>query len=222
MRLPSRHPLLVACLASLAVAACQRSAEPASTASNAAAPVATKSYAQQHAGDYAVVPLKADLSAFDDNGKHMIALLVQASEVMNDLYWQQSWPDKAALLANAPDEATRALIDLNFGPWDRLVEDTPLLPGIGPRPPGGVFYPQDMSKQEFEQASPQGQDVGVHAAAPRHRQAGHGPVPRRLQGRPRTRRRPAARCGESQRRQVVRQLPDDARRCVAVGRFPAQ
>lgn len=111
------------------------------------------SYARQHAGDYAVVPLKADLSAFDDNGKHMIALLVQASEVMNDLYWQQSWPDKAALLAKASDDATRALIELNFGPWDRLVEDTPLLPGIGPRPAGGEFYPKDMTKDEFEKAT---------------------------------------------------------------------
>jgi hypothetical protein len=152
MRLPSRHPLLIACLACLVLAACQRSAGPASPAPKTAAPSAVTSYTKQHAGDYAVVPLKADLSAFDDNGKHMIALLVQAAEVMNDLYWQQSWPDKSALLAKAPDDATRALIELNFGPWDRLVEDTPLLPGIGPRPPGGVFYPKDMTKQEFEQA----------------------------------------------------------------------
>jgi hypothetical protein len=153
MQLPSRHPLLIACLASLALAACQRSTGPASPAPNTAAPSTTTSYAQQHAGDYAVVPLKADLSAFDNNGKHMIALLVQASEVMNDLYWQQSWPDQATLLAKAPDDATRTLIELNFGPWDRLVEDTPLVPGIGPRPPGAVFYPKDMTKQEFEQSN---------------------------------------------------------------------
>ncbi len=153
MRLPNRHPLLIACLVSLAMAACQRSAEPPSPDSRSVAPSTNMTYAQQHAGDYAVVPLKADLSAFDDNGKHMIALLVQASQVMNDLYWQQSWPDKAALLAKAPDDATRALIELNFGPWDRLVEDTPLLPGIGPRPAGGEFYPKDMTKDEFEKAN---------------------------------------------------------------------
>ncbi len=153
MRLPSFNPLLIACLASLALAACQRSAEPASPTPESNAPATTTSYAQQHAGDYAVVPLKADLSAFDDNGKRMIALLVQASQVMDDLYWQQSWPDKAALLAKAPDDATRALIGFNFGPWDRLVEDTPLLPGIGPRPAGGVFYPKDMTKDEFEKAN---------------------------------------------------------------------
>src|SRR3546814_20658037 len=60
--------------------------------------------------------------------------------------------DRAALLARAPDDATRDLITLNFGPWDRLNGDTPLLEGIGPRPPGGVFYPADMTRAEFEQA----------------------------------------------------------------------
>jgi hypothetical protein len=148
-----RHPLLIACLASFALAACQRGAETAAPPTPKTPAAAATSYAGQHAGDYAVVPLTADLSAFDDNGKHMIALLVQASEVMNDLYWQQSWSgDRAALLAKAPDAATRALIDLNFGPWDRLNEDTPLLEGIGPRPPGSTFYPPDMTKEQFEQA----------------------------------------------------------------------
>jgi hypothetical protein len=146
-----RHPLLLACLASLALAGCrQDAAAPATT--GAAKPTAAPSYAEQHAGDYATVPLKADLSAFDDEAKRMLALLVQASEVMDDLYWQQSWPDKAGLLAKAPDAATRDLLAMNFGPWDRLNEDTPILPGIGPRPVGGVFYPAGMTKAEFENA----------------------------------------------------------------------
>ncbi|GAA5005185.1 Zn-dependent hydrolase [Pseudoluteimonas lycopersici] len=146
-----RHPLLLACLATLALAACRNDAQ-APAATDAAKPAATPSYAEQHAGDYATVPLKADLSAFDDEGKRMLALLVQASEVMDDLYWQQSWPDKAGLLAKAPDAATKDLLAMNFGPWDRLNEDTPILPGIGPRPVGGVFYPADMTKEEFENA----------------------------------------------------------------------
>lgn len=146
-----RHPLLLACLATLALAACRNDAQ-APVAADAAKPAAAPSYAEQHAGDYATVPLKADLSAFDDEGKRMLALLVQASEAMDDLYWQQSWPDKASLLAKAPDAATKQLLEMNFGPWDRLNEDTPILPGIGPRPVGGVFYPADMTKDEFENA----------------------------------------------------------------------
>lgn len=147
--------LAVACLATLALVACKPQApqEPAKPAAQAAATPAA-GYAAAHAGDYAVVPLKADLSAFDDAGKRMIAKLVQASEVMNDIFWKQSWDgDRAALLARAPDPATRELVEINFGPWDRLNEDTPMIDGIGPRPPGGPFYPADMSKAEFEAAS---------------------------------------------------------------------
>ena len=153
------RPLLLAAMVAFALAGCQRddvsappSADAGDTADTAAGPAA--SYAEQHAGDYATVALKADLTAFDADGKRMIALLVQASQVMDDLYWQQSWHgDRDALLAKAPDDATRDLIDLNFGPWDRLNADTPLLPGVGPRPAGGNFYPADMTKAEFEQAA---------------------------------------------------------------------
>ncbi|HET8819507.1 MAG TPA: Zn-dependent hydrolase [Xanthomonadaceae bacterium] len=153
MNRPLRTRLLMpACLAALVLAACERPAEPTPAAGPAGdAPRAT--YAEQHAGDYAVVPLTADLSAFDEDGKRMIARLVQASQVMDDLFWRQSWSgDRDALLASAPDEATRELIRINYGPWDRLNADTPLLEGIGPRPPGGMFYPADMTKAEFEQA----------------------------------------------------------------------
>src|SRR5690606_33353314 len=79
--------------------------------------------------------------------------LVQASQVMDDLWWRQSWDgERDALLERAPDEATRELVLINFGPWDRLNEDTPFIEGIEPRPPGGTFYPVDMSKAAFESA----------------------------------------------------------------------
>ena len=162
MSLPSIRPLGLACLVVLSLAACQRPAsqETAAPAAQSAAP-AQDSYAKAHAGDYAVVPLKADLSRFDENTRRMIARLVEASEVMNDIYWKQSWEgDRAALLARAPDAATRELAQINFGPWDRLNEDTPFIDGVGPRPPGGPFYPADMTKEEFERARTAGGQGG--------------------------------------------------------------
>ncbi|GAB3104005.1 dipeptidyl-peptidase 3 family protein [Lysobacter terrae] len=145
------RPLALGCLVALALGACKPAHDAAGP--TAAAKPAAESYAQAHAGDYAVVPLKADLSHLDDNTRRMVAKLVQAADVMNELAWKQSWNgDRAALLAQAPDEATRALVNVNFGPWDRLNEDTPFVPGIKPRPPGGPFYPIDMSKEEFEAA----------------------------------------------------------------------
>jgi hypothetical protein len=151
------RPLFLACLtalagASLALSACKPQAAQDASAAASSESRAT-SYAVAHAGDYAVVPLKADLARFDENTRRMIAKLVQAAEIMNELTWKQSWDgDRTALLARAPDEATRQLVDINFGPWDRLNEDTPFIQGIKPRPPGGPFYPVDMTKDEFEGA----------------------------------------------------------------------
>jgi peptidase M49-like protein len=153
------RPLALGCLAALAglsltLGACkpqaaQESVPPASGSAHAPA-----SYAQEHAGDYAVVQLKADLSHLDENTQRMVAKLVQAADIMNELTWKQSWNgDRAALLAQAPDEVTRELVDINFGPWDRLNEDKAFIANIKPRPPGGPFYPVDMSKEEFEAAN---------------------------------------------------------------------
>ena len=147
LRLPA------AILLCLSAVACVRTnvytdAPPATTT----APATTNTYARQHLDDYAVVPLTADLSAFDDKGKRMLARLVEAAQVTDDLYWLQSWPDRSGLLASAPDAATRELLALNFGPWDRLNNDTPIVAGIGPRPPGSAFYPEDMTKAAFDAA----------------------------------------------------------------------
>ncbi|HMB43310.1 MAG TPA: Zn-dependent hydrolase, partial [Luteimonas sp.] len=149
---PLRLPAAI--LLCLSAIACVRTnvytgAPPAATAT----PTTANVDAQQHLNDYAVVPLTADLSAFDDKGKRMLARLVEAAQVTDDLYWLQSWPDRSGLLASAPDAATRELLALNFGPWDRLNNDTPIIAGIGPRPAGSAFYPADMTKEAFDAAT---------------------------------------------------------------------
>ena len=139
---------------SVTLTACKPQATQDAASPSTAPKAATESYGQAHAGDYAVVPLKADLSHLDEHTQRMIAKLVQAADVMNELGWKQCWDgDRAALLAMAPDEATRKLVDINYGPWDRLNEDTPFIANIKPRPPGGPFYPVDMTKAEFESAN---------------------------------------------------------------------
>ena len=41
---------------------------------------------------------------------------------------------------------------MNYGPWDRLADDNPFMPGVGEKPLGAQFYPGDMTKEEFEAA----------------------------------------------------------------------
>jgi hypothetical protein len=158
-----RHRLLALSLAAAlagcgsshqeAAAPAEKPATPASAAPAQPAPPSTDAdLARQRMGDYATVKLTADLSGFDDEQKRMIALLVQAADVTNSLYWQQSWGDKDALMKRIPEEDTRRYAEINYGPWDRLHEDQPFVAGVGPRPPGVQFYPADMGKEEFEKA----------------------------------------------------------------------
>ena len=50
------------------------------------------------------------------------------------------------------DDNLKRLVEINYGPWDRLNGDRPFLPEYGEKPLGARFYPADMTKEEFEQA----------------------------------------------------------------------
>lgn len=99
---------------------------------------------------YAEVELKPDLSALSDNQKQMVVLLIEAAKVTDDIFWQQVWGDREALLSSIKDPKTKRFADYNYGPWDRLDSDKPFIDAFGDRPKGAQFYPRDMTKAEFE------------------------------------------------------------------------
>jgi hypothetical protein len=88
---------------------------------------------------------------------------------MDELFWQQSWGDKQALLSAIEDPAARRFAEINYGPWDRLAGDQPFIERHGPKPLGARFYPEDMTKAEFEAWEQQGKD-GLMMPAPRRRE----------------------------------------------------
>ncbi len=102
---------------------------------------------------YADFTLTADLSELNDQQREMIGLLIEASQIMDDLYWRQAYGDDfEPWLESIADADTRRFAELNYGPWDRLDGDKPFMDGIGAKPLGANFYPPDMSKEEFETA----------------------------------------------------------------------
>jgi hypothetical protein len=101
---------------------------------------------------YATVRLQADLSGLSHNQRQLIPLLIEASQIMDDLFWRQAYGDREYLLDGITDPVLRGFADINYGPWDRLDGDRPFLDGVGPKPAGANFYPPDMSKAEFEAA----------------------------------------------------------------------
>ena len=102
---------------------------------------------------YAPVTLTADLSGLTAKERQMLGIFIDAAVVMDDLFWTQAYPgDRKAFLAGLEDPAVHRFAEMNYGPWDRLEDNRPFVPGAGARPPGVGFYPLDMTKAEFEKA----------------------------------------------------------------------
>jgi hypothetical protein len=102
---------------------------------------------------YAEFVLTADLDRLSNRQREMIRILIEASEIMDDLFWRQAWGDdyEERLDSIGIDEARR-FTELNYGPWDRLADDAPFVEGVDAKPLGANFYPADMSKEEFDAA----------------------------------------------------------------------
>jgi len=108
---------------------------------------------------YAEFTLTTDLSYLSDNQRQMIGILIEASQIMDDLYWRQAYGDGyQEWLASIGVDEQRRFAELNYGPWDRLDDDKPFMDGVGAKPLGATFYPTDMSKEEFEAAALPGKD----------------------------------------------------------------
>jgi hypothetical protein len=101
---------------------------------------------------YTTVRLAADTTGLTRWERRMLPLLVEAAREMHGIYWQQAFGDRDSLLRNIPQADVRRLAEINVGPWDRLDDNTPFVPGFGAKPQGANFYPRDMTKEEFERA----------------------------------------------------------------------
>ena len=128
---------------------------------------------------YATVRLTADVGHLSERQKQMIPLLIDASKIMDGLFWQQSWGDMKDFLDGIEDPATRRFAEINYGPWDRLDADRPFIENVGHKPLGAQFYPADMSKEEFEAWDQIGKD-GLYSLVRRGQDGGLELVPYHL------------------------------------------
>ncbi|MBN4085487.1 Zn-dependent hydrolase, partial [Flavobacteriaceae bacterium AH-315-B10] len=107
---------------------------------------------QKNLSKYVTVKLTADLSMLTEKEREMLPILIQAADIMNGLFWHQSYGNKAELLNSISDEDSKKFAKINYGPWDRLNGNVSFIDGIEDKPKGANFYPQDMTKEEFEAA----------------------------------------------------------------------
>ena len=102
---------------------------------------------------YTSFKLNPSLDQLSDNQRKMVGLLIQAADIMNDLFWYEAYGKRDSLMEAIKDKDAQEFVKINYGPWDRLDDNAPFVEGVGPKPLGANFYPEDMTKAEFEQAS---------------------------------------------------------------------
>jgi len=139
----------------LLVSACSQPPMDESNKQSAAAPInyQLQNIDQQRLGIYTEVTLTSDLSHLNDNQRKMIGILIDASKIMDDLFWKQAFgEDKATFLSRIADHDVRRFADINYGPWDRLDGDKVFLSSFSEKSPGAQFYPHDVTKEELNNA----------------------------------------------------------------------
>lgn len=104
---------------------------------------------QKKVDEFAMVQLTTDVNKLNDKEKQLINIFFDIAEIMDELFWLQSYGDKADM-EKIQDQATRDFALINYGPWERLDGMRPFVSGYGEKPLGANFYPKDMTKEEYE------------------------------------------------------------------------
>ncbi|PWS32496.1 dipeptidyl-peptidase 3 family protein [Pedobacter paludis] len=109
-------------------------------------------YVAQRLPIYERVKLSTNINQLSVNDRKILPLLIQAAEIMDQLYWKQAYPQRDSLLATIKDEKTRDFVNINYGPWDRLNNEKPFVTGVGNKPEGASFYPYGITKEAIEKS----------------------------------------------------------------------
>ena len=106
---------------------------------------------------FAPTPMDVDISHLSPGDRQALAYLIDASRVVNHIFMQQFWAGDLAAYQKLQLDTTplgRARLDyfwLNKSPWSEIDEYAAFIPGVPPRKlPGANFYPEDMTRAEFE------------------------------------------------------------------------
>jgi hypothetical protein len=112
---------------------------------------------QKMTSRFAPTDLTVNTSKLSAGDKKALAKLVQASRVIDDIFLTQYWNGNHALYSKLKKDITplgKARLDyfwINKSPWSALDGNKAFLPGVPPEKlPGANFYPEDMTKEEFE------------------------------------------------------------------------
>jgi len=103
------------------------------------------------------VEISGDLTGLSINDRRALSKLVEATKLVDSIFLRQVWSGNSqvhcTLEANdSPWGADiRHYFNINMGPWSKLDRDEPFIGGVPAlKPPGANFYPEGMTKEEFD------------------------------------------------------------------------
>jgi len=106
---------------------------------------------------FAPTPLRVDLSGLSAGDRQALEKLVEAAKIVNTIFMRQFWSGDLATYQALQRDRTplgSARLDyfwINKGPWSEIDEYAAFLPDVPARKlPGANFYPENMTKDEFE------------------------------------------------------------------------
>ena len=107
---------------------------------------------------FAPTPIRVDTSSLSAGDRQALVKLVEAARILDQIFLTQFWSENFDLYARLQKDKTplgKARLHyfwINKGPWSDIDDFRAFLPGVPSRKlPGANFYPEDMSKETFEQ-----------------------------------------------------------------------
>jgi len=130
---------------------------PAKAQKTKAKPLPTQAQLEKMAARFAPTPLQVDTSKLSPGDQKALVKLIEAARLLDDVFLQQYWSGNTSLYAKLQkDKSALGKARLNYfwinkSPWSALDEFSAFLPGVPPRKLlGANFYPEDMTKEEFD------------------------------------------------------------------------
>ena len=149
-----RHLAFVLLIGGLMACNAPRQTEQGAEATGNGGDLQIASNVVQRLARFAPTEITADLSSLPASERTALKHILLASQKMDDIFLRQVWrgnPPLQTELAAAQGplaKAARTYFAVNFGPWDRLDGMEPFI-GKRTHPDGAGFYPEDMTKEEF-------------------------------------------------------------------------
>jgi hypothetical protein len=104
---------------------------------------------------FAPTVMTANTARLSPNDRKALQKIIAAAKLYDDLYLHQIWSGNQSMLKKLQaDKSPLGRLRLHYfrinqGPWSQLDDNEPFIEGAPKRPPQANFYPDDLTKDEF-------------------------------------------------------------------------